>query len=105
MSSGNFLRVAPTSEIPEGKMKTLSVGPHKVLVANVGGKYYAIGAICNHKQWDLSEGKLEEDTVVCAGHGSRWNLKTGEATFVRTLTPEPVFEVKVEGSDILVRPK
>lgn len=102
---GDYVKVASTSQIPEGKMKTLSLGSNEVLVANVGGQYYAIGAICNHKQWDLSEGALEGDTVVCAGHGSRWNLKTGEAKFVRPLPPEPVYEVKIEGSDILIKSK
>jgi nitrite reductase/ring-hydroxylating ferredoxin subunit len=105
MSSGGFVKVASTSDIPEGRMKTVTAGAEDVLVANVGGTYYAIGAICKHREWDLSEGTLEGETVVCAGHGSRWNLKTGEGTFTRPLPSEPVYEVKVEGSDILVKAK
>ena len=80
-----FVKVATVQDIPEGKLKTVEVGSEKVVIANVGGKFYAIGAICTHKGWDLSEGRLEGETIVCAGHGSRWDLKTGQGEFVRPL--------------------
>ncbi|HZY48061.1 MAG TPA: Rieske 2Fe-2S domain-containing protein [Candidatus Bathyarchaeia archaeon] len=44
----DFTRVASTSEIPEGKMKKVVVGGLQILVANVKGKFYAIGSICTH---------------------------------------------------------
>jgi nitrite reductase/ring-hydroxylating ferredoxin subunit len=103
--SEGFTKVAATTEVPEGTMKTFSLGDQQVVVANVGGTYYAIGAICNHREWDLSEGTLEGETIVCAGHGAIWDLKTGEGQFPRPLTPEPVFEVRTEGTELLLRPK
>lgn len=101
MSEG-FVKVAQVSDLPPGTMKTFTVQGQSILVANVGGKFYAIGAICNHKQWDLSLGALEGETVVCAGHGSIWDLKTGQGTYAMPLPPEPVYEIKVEGDGVLV---
>lgn len=98
----NFVKVAETSEVPEGSMKSFDVSGTQVLIANVGGKYHAIGAICKHAEWDLSEGTLEDHKVVCAGHGAIWNLNTGQAEFDEPLEPEPVYKVKVEGNSILV---
>ena len=103
--SQEFVKVATVQDIPEGKLKTVEVGSEKVVIANVGGKFYAIGATCTHQGWDLSEGMLEGETIVCAGHGSRWDLKTGQGKFVRPLLPEPVFDVKVVGADIVVKKK
>ncbi len=103
--SGDYIRIAATSEIPPGTMKTVEVGSQKVLVANVGGKYYAIGAICTHAGWDLSEGSLKEKTVVCAGHGAVWNLETGHGIYRRPLPQEPAYEVRIEEGSIYVKRK
>lgn len=78
-------------------------GGDEVLIANVGGDYYAIGAICRHEQWDLSEGNLQGSRVVCAGHGAVWDLKSGKAVFEEQLEDEPVYDVKVEGGYVYVR--
>ena len=100
-----FTRVASTSEVPEGSLKTVALGEAQVVIANLGGNYHAIGAICTHAEWDLADGELEGETIRCGGHGAAWDLKTGEATFHSPLEPEPLYEVKVEGSEILIKPK
>ncbi len=55
-----------------------------------------------HAEWDLSEGTLERSHVTCAGHGSMWNLETGEGQWVRPIPPLPVYPVTTEGDDVLV---
>ena len=84
---------------------TVEVGGEDVLLANVDGKFYGMGAICNHEQWDLSEGTLEETTVTCAGHGTVWDLKTGKGEFDEPLANEPVYEVKEEEGFLFVKKK
>ena len=103
--SEDFVKVATVDEIPEGSMKTVSLGNEQAVIANIRGLYQSIGAICPHQEWDLSEGTLEDESITCAGHGAVWNLKTGEADFMEPLPPEPVYEVKIEGSDILLKRK
>ena len=39
-----FVKVASKSEIPVGKTKKVQLNDKEVLIINVGGKYYAIGA-------------------------------------------------------------
>ncbi len=101
--SQEFVKVASTSEVPTGSLKAVDIGQDQIVIANVNGKYYAIGRECNHAQWDLSEGELEGDSITCAGHGAMWNLKTGEGSFPMPLKSEPVYDVKVDGSDILLK--
>ncbi len=100
-----FVKVATIDEIPEGEMKTVDLSGEKAVIANVNGKYQAIGAICTHQEYDLSEGTLEDDNITCIGHGAVWNLTTGEAEYAEDLAPEPVYEVKVDGPDILLKRK
>lgn len=73
-----------------------------VLLANIGGVYYAIGNRCTHMGCMLSDGTLEGETVKCLCHGSIFDLKTGNVTKPPARQPEPVYEVKVDGDEILI---
>lgn len=100
-----MIKVATTNEVPKNSLKTFDVNGNKILIANSGGHYYAIGAICKHEEWDLSEGELQGKKVTCAGHGAIWDLENGSAEFDEPLDKEPVFEVEVRGNEIFVNPE
>ncbi len=101
----DFVKVASTSEISDGGMKKVLVGGQQVLVANVKGKYYAIGNVCTHVGGPLDRGVLDDNVVQCPLHGSRFDVTTGQVKRGPAARPEPVFDIKVEGGNILVRPK
>ena len=73
-----FVKVAETSEVPLGQMKTVKLAEKEVLIANVNGVYYAIGNICTHQRGDLSKGTLEGITVTCPKHKSKFDVTTGK---------------------------
>ncbi len=98
-----FKKATKVSAVPAGKMVTVDMGGEKVLIANDGGTYYGIGAVCTHEEWDLSEGALGGTKVTCAGHGAVWDLATGKAEFDEDLPDEPLYDVKIEGEDLYVR--
>jgi nitrite reductase/ring-hydroxylating ferredoxin subunit len=50
----------------------------------------------------LSEGSLKGQNVTCSCHGSVFDLKTGNVVKGPAKKPEPVFQVKSEGEQILV---
>ncbi|MCS6769991.1 MAG: Rieske 2Fe-2S domain-containing protein [Candidatus Caldarchaeum sp.] len=97
-----LVKVARLDELPPGAMKTYEVEGRPVLLANVEGSIHAMGAICTHEEWDLSEGSLEGDKVVCAGHGAVWDLTTGKAEFDEELQPNPVYRTVVKEGVIFV---
>jgi len=99
----DFLKAVEAPKVPPGTMLTVEVGGDSVLIANVDGKYYGMGAICTHKEWDLSEGTLEDEVVTCAGHGTVWDLKTGKGVFDEPLLDELLYDVKEEGEFLYVR--
>jgi len=79
------------------------VSGDRILVANVGGEFYAMRAKCNHMGGALDKGTLENNVVTCPLHGSKWDVKTGALVqFVRPLPPETVYRVLVEGDQISV---
>jgi nitrite reductase/ring-hydroxylating ferredoxin subunit len=101
----DFVKVASTSEIPQGMMKKVTLGTQAVLLANVGGKYYAIGDVCTHVGGPLHQGRLQGNEVECPLHGSHFDLTTGQVKRGTAGRPEPVYEVQIEGSEIRLKPK
>lgn len=100
----DFVRVGSTTDVPEGKMKKVVVGSAQVLVANVKGKYYAIGNVCTHFGGSLDQGVLNGQEVQCPLHGSRFDVTNGQVKRGPAARAEPVYEIQVEAGSILVRP-
>jgi len=101
----DFVSVGSTSEIPEGKMKRVTVSGQQVLVANVKGTYHAIGNVCTHIGGPLDQGVLEGVEVQCPWHGSRFDVTNGHVKRGPAGRPEPTYDVKVDRDSILVKPK
>ncbi len=98
-----FAKAVESSKVPPNTMLTVEVGDESVLIANVDGKYYGMGGICKHQEWDLSEGTLVDTTVTCAGHGTIWDLKTGKGVFDEPLEDEPLYDVREEDGFLYVK--
>jgi 3-phenylpropionate/trans-cinnamate dioxygenase ferredoxin subunit len=104
-----LVRVAKTSEIPQGQMKAFKLEEKEILIANVNGNYYAIANRCTHKNGDLSKGSLEGNIVTCPVHGARFDVTSGKAVagpklaFFRAKTNDELsYQVKIEGTDVIV---
>jgi nitrite reductase/ring-hydroxylating ferredoxin subunit len=72
------VRVAGKSEISVGRMKMVKLEGKEILIANVSGNYYAIGAKCTHAGGDLSLGVLEGNVVTCPKHRAKFDVTTGK---------------------------
>ncbi len=66
--------------------------------------WYVIGDRCSHADESLSEGDLwiDECEIECPKHGSTFDLRTGEPQALPATEPVPVYEVKVNGDDVVV---
>ncbi len=97
-------RVCGPDEIEPGQARRFDVGRHRVCVVRIGDDFYAIGDRCSHEDYSLAEGELfaDELTIECWKHGSTFSLETGEPTCLPATRPVPVFEVAVDGGDVVV---
>jgi glycine betaine catabolism B len=99
----NFVKVADSKDIQPSHMKEVQVEGKNICVVNVDGKYYAIGSICTHEGGPLADGTLGGYEVECPWHGSKFDVRTGEVTNPPASEPEPAYEVKVDGNDVLIK--
>jgi len=97
-----FVKAVLKKDLEQGRMLGIEIGGEKIVVANLAGTYYALGNRCTHRGCMLSDGKLEGENIRCRCHGSVFEVKTGNAVKGPAKKPEPVFEVKVEGDQVLV---
>ena len=48
----DFMKAVEASKVPPDSMLAVDVGGEHILIANVDGKYYGMGGICTHEEWD-----------------------------------------------------
>ena len=99
----DFVKVAKTEDVQVSQMMAVEVNDERICLANVNGKYYAIGNVCTHMGGPLAEGKLEDYIVQCPWHGSRFDIRSGKVVRPPAMKPEPTYEVKVENNDVLIK--
>jgi 3-phenylpropionate/trans-cinnamate dioxygenase ferredoxin subunit len=74
------------------------------IVQDSAGEYHAIGDTCTHGDISLSEGFVEEGTLECWAHGSKFSLTTGKPLSLPAYEPVPVYSVSVVDGDVFVDP-
>ncbi|MDA4122049.1 MAG: non-heme iron oxygenase ferredoxin subunit [Thaumarchaeota archaeon] len=103
MSVGTpFVRAIPVSDVPPDKLVSIDVQGTRVLFSNLGGEIHAVSAICTHEEFDLAQGFVLDNAVVCALHLSQFDLRTGEVYNPPATEPLRVFNVKIEENVIFV---
>jgi 3-phenylpropionate/trans-cinnamate dioxygenase ferredoxin component len=99
------MRVCSRDDIEPGSAKRFDVDGHRIAVVRIGDDFYVIGDRCSHEDYSLSEGDVWEDEceIECPKHGSMFSLKTGEAVTMPATEPVPVYDVRVDGDDVIVQ--
>lgn len=96
------INAASIKDFPPGTMISVEANGNDILLANVGGSYYAIGNVCTHMGCSLSEGTLNGNSVQCPCHSATFDLQTGKVLHGSASEPEPVYTVTIENDQILI---
>ena len=96
-----LMKVAKTNDILVGKMKHVEIDGIEILIANVDGKFYAVGDRCPHLNAKISEGTLNNTIVTCHRHLLAFDLTTGRV-ISGTRSNLPTYDVKIGGNDLLI---
>jgi 3-phenylpropionate/trans-cinnamate dioxygenase ferredoxin subunit len=97
-----FVKACALDDVTDGGALRVVIDGIPVAVVRSDGEVYAIQDVCSHANVALSEGEVEDQTIECWLHGSRFDLVTGRPTGLPATVPVPVYPVKIDGDDILV---
>jgi nitrite reductase/ring-hydroxylating ferredoxin subunit len=96
--------VGKIDDLEVDSMRKVVVDGEEICLAHAeDGDYYAIGDICTHEEYSLSDGELWGLEVECPAHGSRFNLVTGQVTGLPAVVPAKVYEVEIDGDDVYIK--
>jgi len=90
------------ASLAPGNRTAVQLGGETVMVANVGGSFYAVQDACTHRGCSLSEGRLEGSELTCACHGGRFDVTTGEVLGGPPRDSLKTFKVSVSGGKLTV---
>ena len=102
VARGEFVRAVSLDEVPDPGAVHVDIDGRPVAIVRSKGRVYAIHDVCSHAQVALSEGEIEDGTLECWLHGSRFDLATGRPTGLPATEPVPVYPVKLDGDDVYV---
>ena len=102
-----FEEVASTTSLPVGELLGAVLGDGTpVCLYNDRGTIGAVGDVCTHAEFAMSDGILHADgTLECVWHGARYDCRSGAVRRAPAVDPLPVFQTRVEGERILVGPR
>jgi 3-phenylpropionate/trans-cinnamate dioxygenase ferredoxin subunit len=79
-------------------------GTTAIVVAHTqADEWYAMADVCSHGPVLRSEGEFDGCTLECWGHGSRFDLRTGEPENLPADQPVPTYPVAIEDGQIVIQ--
>ena len=99
----NELFAIKKDELKEGEKKEITVKDTKVLLANVNGTIYAVGAVCPHYKAPLVKGALCGTKLYCPWHHSAFDITTGKLCEPPAIDGLPVYNVIEKEDGIYIK--
>ena len=87
----SFVTLAQVGEVQPDLPLAVDAGDFDIALVRHDQELFAIRDECSHANVALSEGDVEGCTVECYLHGSRFDLRTGEALGLPATDPVPVW--------------
>jgi nitrite reductase/ring-hydroxylating ferredoxin subunit/uncharacterized membrane protein len=90
-------------ELEDGAPTSAMAGDTPVLLLRHNGHLHALHDRCSHRGCLLSSGEVEDESITCPCHGSRFDLRDGSIERGPATAPQPVFETREGEGGIAVR--
>ncbi|MGI0019549.1 MAG: Rieske 2Fe-2S domain-containing protein [Nitrososphaera sp.] len=76
----NYQKVANKKDLKEGGLLKVEPEGKPIVLAMVGGRVYAIDAVCTHQGGPLEEGNLEGNNLTCPWHYAVFDVRSGNVS-------------------------
>lgn len=98
----HWITIAIDSELADNARKAIVVEKTPILLFKTDGTYYAIHNVCTHENLPLTEGVLENDTLICPFHGASFCIKTGDVKSAPAFADLKTYPVRIEHHQVQI---
>ncbi len=99
----SYYKVAEITDIDRKNVIEVDLNGFSLLLyRDEDDRFFCIRNLCTHDSAELFGGTVKDDTIACPKHGSKFDLKTGEALTMPAVVGAEAFPVKAEGDEIFV---
>jgi 3-phenylpropionate/trans-cinnamate dioxygenase ferredoxin subunit len=102
-ADGAYRFAITLDDLAPGRSRRCVIDGHAVLVCNVGGEFYALADTCTHDRGPLGEGRLRGHLIECPRHGSRFDIRDGEAKTPPAMRQVTTYPVRVRDGAVEVQ--
>ncbi|MFT4148008.1 MAG: non-heme iron oxygenase ferredoxin subunit [Micrococcaceae bacterium] len=96
-------KACSTTDIKAGEVQHFDIEGTPVAIVHAEDQnFYAIHDVCSHGDIPLSEGFVEGCALECIGHGSQFDLKTGQPLNLPAYEAVKVYETEIKDGEVFV---
>ncbi len=93
-------RVIGIDELKSGERRSVYVDDVPALVIRIQDEYFVIEDVCSHDGQPLTNGPLQDCSIVCPRHAARFDLKSGKALCMPATEAIRVFRTEIRDGAI-----
>lgn len=99
MAERRWIRAVAAGDVPEdGTGRGIRIEGLDVALFRWNGDFYALENFCPHLGFPLTEGMVQDGTVICGWHG--WRVRLGDGTCAGKTSAARTFACEVRGQDV-----
>ncbi|GAA0433986.1 MocE family 2Fe-2S type ferredoxin [Lentibacillus halophilus] len=76
-SDNTYIYACASSELEEGDLIECEAGSDRIVVGRGEDNVYAVEAICTHEHFELVEGALDGNCLICPLHFACFDIRDG----------------------------
>ncbi|MFJ5713228.1 Rieske (2Fe-2S) protein [Neobacillus sp. NPDC093127] len=97
------VKLCSVADLLEGEMVSYTVNNFPIAATKIGNNVFAVEDMCSHAKCSLSEGLIENESIVCPCHGAAFDLNTGEPLNPPAKKPIKTYGVLVDGESLYIK--
>lgn len=90
-----WVTVCPLAALTEARPMGAVADGLAVCLVRLGDEVYAVHDECTHESEPLSEGEVEDHTIECWRHGSRFDLHSGAVLNLPAVEPVATYPTRI----------
>ncbi|MFI1728505.1 non-heme iron oxygenase ferredoxin subunit [Streptomyces acidicola] len=102
MPDSGYTRLCTLDVLEENIPRRFEVEGVAVTLVLTEQQVFAIHDTCSHSAVSLSEGEVDDCSIECWLHASRFDLRTGKPLDPPATRPVPVYPVRIDGGNVYV---